>query len=93
MAMSNPERIPLSEMLNLIEQLSPRELLALHRKVESVSKVKKNARGITSAKIRLAQARPIWEKIEEMTSKIPDKYFKSLPVDGASKHDKYLYTK
>jgi hypothetical protein len=41
--------------------------------------------------IYATDVKPIWEQIEEMTSALPENAFDSVPVDGASNHDKYLY--
>jgi Arc/MetJ-type ribon-helix-helix transcriptional regulator len=35
--------------------------------------------------------KPIWEEIDELAAKIPDKEFLKLPVDGAEQLDHYIY--
>jgi hypothetical protein len=34
---------------------------------------------------------PVWKLVEERTKNLPDSAFESLPQDGASEHDHYLY--
>lgn len=37
------------------------------------------------------KARPIWERIVEMSAEIPDEEWAKLPSDGSVNHDHYLY--
>lgn len=38
-----------------------------------------------------ANARPIWEIIEEISSQAPPGTWDNIPVDGSVNHDHYLY--
>ena len=35
--------------------------------------------------------RPIWEVIEEISRRVPDEVWATLPSDGSINHDHYLY--
>ena len=38
-----------------------------------------------------ADTRPIWEKIAEITARVPPEEWEKLPTDLAANHDHYLY--
>jgi Arc/MetJ-type ribon-helix-helix transcriptional regulator len=37
------------------------------------------------------QAKPIWERIQDLTADVPDEEWDKLPTDLAEQHDHYLY--
>lgn len=34
---------------------------------------------------------PLWEMVEDLMRDVPDEAFETLPSDGATEHDHYLY--
>jgi hypothetical protein len=40
---------------------------------------------------RVAEGKPIWERIQEIAAEIPREEWDKLPHDGAEQHDHYLY--
>jgi len=38
-----------------------------------------------------AEEKPIWEVAEDIVRDIPEKALDSVPTDGATQHDQYLY--
>lgn len=43
------------------------------------------------ATTKAADTRPIWEKIAEITARVPPEEWEKLPTDLAAHHDHYLY--
>ena len=45
----------------------------------------------TEGRDTAAEEKPIWEVAEDLVRDIPEEVLDSVPVDGASQHDHYLY--
>jgi hypothetical protein len=75
-------------------------VLELHDKEAAALKAKAKAQGISAEEfasqvlareLQTANAQPFWKSFTETMHSLPAEVFESLPVDGASEHDHYLY--
>jgi len=46
---------------------------------------------LETAEDEAAETKPIWEVAEDLVREIPTAALDSVPVDGAARHDHYLY--
>lgn len=74
--------------------LRPIQPLALKEQEQVRVTVESRARPATQAgpaPVAAASELPIWERIAALTRDLPPDVIDSLPVDGASQHDHYIY--
>ena len=67
--------------------------LPIEKQQEVLEFVEKLDRQETSATIQAEpkDRMPIWERIRQISSEVPDEEWAKLPTDGAEQHDHYLY--